>query len=195
MGKVQTKGSAKLTPEEISEQMRERVMTRWRKADPNRNKPTADAVALVSLACSMGATVGRICEVLDISPKKFRKFMQESPEFAEAVKAGRSIEHDALVNKLTEVALSGNVAAICFALKSRHNYVDQGAGTAALVENTVSINFVLPDSLSPEKYLKALTVSAQIIAPDAVTGALEQPGVKNKVLRQLSIERSEADAN
>jgi hypothetical protein len=177
-----------MDPEERSEMMRRRVMLRWQKADPLRNTPTKDAIALVSLACSMGATVGRICEVLDISPKKFRRFMETSPEFAEAVKGGRQIEHDALVNKLVEVALSGNVAALALALKGRHNLVDSGVGHATLVENKVAITFQLPGALSPEKYLQTLSATAEIIRPEDVTRVLAQSGVKGKLLKKLAIE-------
>jgi hypothetical protein len=184
-----------MDPEERSEMMRRRVMLHWQKQDPLRNTPTKDAIALVSLACSMGATVGRICEVLDISPKKFQKFMATSPEFAEAVKGGRKIEHDSLVNKLVDVALKGNIAAIIFALKSRHNYVDSGVGAATLVENKVAITFQLPAAQSPEDYLKGLRATAEIVKPDDVTRALANPAVKGAVLKQLAIERSKETDN
>jgi len=176
-----------LSPEERSEEMRRRVMVRWQRADPLRNKPTRDAIELVRLACGMGATVQRICEVLDISESKFRRFM-ESPEFAAAVKAGRQYEHDALCNKLIEVALKGNVTALIFALKSRHNYVDSGVGAATVVENKVSVNFVLPDSMKPEQYLETLTAKAEVIAPRDARAALTAPGVKGKVLKALAVE-------
>lgn len=178
-----------MSPEERHEEMRRRVMLRWQKADPLRNKPTRDAIELVRLACGMGATVQRICEVLDIPERKFRRFM-EDPEFANAVKGGRQYEHDALVNKLTELALKGNVSALIFSLKSRHNYVDSGVGAATVVENKVSVNFVLPDSLQPKQYLEALAANAQVIAPRDAARALAAPGVKGKVLKQLAMEGS-----
>jgi hypothetical protein len=175
-----------MSPEERHEEMRRRVMLRWQKADPNRNKPTAAAIELVRYACATGATIGRICEVLDISEHKFHRFMRESPEFSATVKAGRQIEHDALVNKLVEVALKGNPGCLIFALKARHNYNDSGNGTATLVENKVSVNFVLPDSLKPEDYLKMLTAKAEVISPSDAAHALEQPGVKGAVVKQLA---------
>ncbi len=188
------KQTVKMTPEERSEEMRRRVMARWMKADPFRNKPTKEAIELVRMACELGATQKRICEVLDISETKFKRFL-EDPAFAAAVKGGRAYEHDSLVNKLTELALKGNIAAIIFALKSRHNYVDSGVGAATLVENKVSINFTLPDALPAEKYLQTLTATAEVIAPRDAFAALAQPGVKGKVLKQLSIERAEEKHN
>ncbi|MGB6943781.1 MAG: hypothetical protein WBE37_15385 [Bryobacteraceae bacterium] len=184
-----------MTPEERSEEMRRRVMMRWQKQDPLRNKPSAAAIELVKQACAMGATVQRICEVLDIPEGKFKRFMKESEDFREAVKAGRQYEHDSLANKLIELALKGNISAFIFSLKSRHNYVDSGVGAATVVENKVSVNFVLPDALKPERYLETLTASAEVIAPRDAVRALAQPGVKGKVLRQLAIERSEENDN
>ncbi len=184
-----------MTPGERSEEMRRRVMMRWQKADPLRNMPTAAAIELVRLACGIGATVQRICEVLDIPEKKFRRFMDTSPEFKAAVQAGRQYEHDALANKLIELALKGNISALIFALKSRHNYVDSGVGAATVVENKVSVNFVLPDALKPEQYVETLAANAQVIAPSDARRALAAPGVKGKVLRQLAIERSEENDN
>ena len=54
------------------------------------------------------------------------------------------------VNKLTEAALNGNVTALIFALKSRHNYVDSGVGAATLVENKVAITLPNPGFLVAE---------------------------------------------
>jgi len=187
--KTKAKNIQELTPEERHEEMRRRVMIRWQKADPLRNKPTRDAIELVRMACGMGATIQRICEVLDIPEKKFRRFM-EDPEFAAAVKSGRQYEHDALCNKLVEVALKGNVTALIFALKSRHNYVDSGVGAATVVENKVSVNFVLPDAMKPEQYVEALAANAEVIAPRDARAALAAPGVKGKVLKQLAMEGS-----
>ena len=183
-----------MTPEERSEEMRRRVMLRWQKQDPLRNKPSAAAIELVKQACAMGATVQRICEVLDIPEGKFKRFLKD-PDFAAAVKAGRQYEHDALANKLIELALKGNISALIFSLKSRHNYVDSGVGAATVVENKVSVNFILPDALKPEQYVETLASNAQVIAPCDARRALAAPGVKGKVLKQLAIERSEENDN
>ena len=118
--------------------------------------------------------------------------METSPEFKAAVQAGRQYEHDALVNKLVEVALKGNVAALCFALKTRHNYNDTGSGNA-VIENKVAITFQLPAALSSADYLKSLTATAEVIKPGDAARALAQPGVKGKVLKQLAMEDKHAE--
>ncbi len=176
-----------MTPEEVSEEARRRVMLRWK----DKTQCTPVVLELVRMACAEGATVGSICAYLDISERKFYSWMDKFPEFAATVKAGRAIEHDRLVNKLVNMALMGNVPCLIFALKSRHNYVDSGVGAATLVENKVSINFTLPDAMKPDDYLKTLTVSAEVIQPGDAARALAKPGVKGKVLKQLEMERGE----
>lgn len=170
-----------LTPEEVVEEMRRRIMLRWK----DKTKVCPATIELVRHACAMGAAVGRIVDVLAISERTFYRFMDTSPEFAAAVKSGRSIEHDRLCNKLVEMALQGSVPSLIFALKSRHNYVDSGVGATTLVENKVSITFTVPDSLKPEQYLQTLTATAEVIAPGEAARALSKPGVKRAVLKEL----------
>jgi transposase-like protein len=157
---------------------------RWR----DKTRPNAAALELVREACADGATVMNICAVLGISDWTFRSWRDKYPEFNQAVESGRAIEHDRLVGKLNEVALAGNVTALIFALKSRHNYVDSGVGNATRVENKVSIQFVLPDALSPKQYLDNLTATATTIAPGDARAALEKPGVKAKVMKELALD-------
>jgi len=168
------------TPEEISEEMRRRIMARWK----DKTRVTPATIELVKYACAMGATVGRICDVLEISERTFYRFMDTSAEFAAAVKGGRQIEHDRLVNKLVDMALSGNVACLIYALKARHGLLDNQVNH--VIENKVAITFSLPDSMKPDDYLKTLTAKAEVIQSDDVTRALAKPGVKGKVLKELT---------
>ena len=170
------------TPEEISEKKRRAIMARWK----DKTRVTPATLELVREACADGATVGNICAVLGISDWTFRHWKDKYPEFAEAVKAGRSIEHDRLANKLVEMALEGNVACLIFALKSRHNYNDAGTGT--VIENKVAITFQLPAALAPEQYLKTLTATAEVITPGDAARVLAKPGVKGKVIKALAME-------
>lgn len=177
-----------MTEQERREEMRRRIMIRWR----DKTKVTPATLELVKHACADGATVSNICHVLEINEHTFYRWKDTVPEFANAVREGRRIEHDRLVNKLTEVALAGNVTALIFALKSRHNYVDSGVGAATLVENKVAITFQLPDSLSPKQYLETLTAGATTIAPSDARRALDKPGVKTKVMKELGMEKADA---
>lgn len=174
----------KTTEADERDARRKALHNRWR----DRTRPNAAALELVREACADGATVMNICAVLGISDWTFRSWRDKYPEFNQAVESGRAIEHDRLVGKLNEVALAGNVTALIFALKSRHNYVDSGVGNATRVENKVSIQFVLPDALSPKQYLDNLTATATTIAPGDARAALEKPGVKAKVMKELALD-------
>lgn len=169
------------TDEEKADAARRALAARWK----DKTKVTPVTLELVKHACASGATVGNIIDVLEISERTFYRFMDHSAEFAAAVKQGRSIEHDRLVNKLVEMALKENVTSLIFALKSRHNYVDSGVGAATLVENKVAITFQLPDALNPEDYLKTLTAKTRVIKPSDAARALAKPGVKGAVIKQL----------
>ncbi len=171
--------SPKLTPEEIREKNRRAIMARWR----DKTKVTAATLELVRGACADGATVGNICAVLGISDWTFRHWKDTVPAFAEAVKAGRMIEHDRLVNKLVEMALHGNVACLIYCLKARHGLLDNQVNS--VIENKVAITFQLPDAMKPDQYLKTLTATAEVVKPDQVTRVLAKPGVKGKVLQEL----------
>lgn len=173
-----------LTPEETSEMKRRAIMARWK----DKTKPNAATLELVREACADGATVGNICAVLGISDWTFRHWKDKYPDFAEAVKAGRQIEHDRLVNKLVEMALNGNVSCLIYCLKARHGLLDNQVNN--VVENKVAITFQLPDAMRPDDYLKTLTASAELIAPDDAKKALAKPGVRAKVLKELEAENA-----
>lgn len=177
---TKAKQAKNLTEDEISEVKRKAIMSRWK----DKTKPNAATCELVREACADGATVGNICAVLGISDWTFRAWRDKYPDFAEAVKAGRSIEHDRLVNKLVSMALSGNVACLIYALKARHGMLDNQVNHVA--ENKVSINFTLPDALKPDDYLKTLTATAEVIKPGDAARALAKPGIKGKVLKELA---------
>src|SRR5262245_45767734 len=110
--------------------------------------------------------------------------MDSSPEFAAAVNEGRSIEHDRLVNKLVEMALGGNVAALIYALKARHGLLDNQVNQ--VIENKVAITFQVPEAMRPEDYLKSLTATSQVIPASDAARALAKPGVKRAVLKELA---------
>ncbi len=146
-------------------------------------EPPNNAAEIIETASEEGCTVLNICAALGIGRETFTRWRDQYPHIEAAFRAGRGREHDRLVNKLTEMALRGNVTAIIFSLKSRHNYIDSGVG--AVVENKVAITFQLPGSLSPEEYLKTLTAQTEVIRPEQAEKALAQPGVKRAVIRQL----------
>jgi len=172
----------KQTEEERRDAARRAIMARWK----DKTQVTPATLELVREACADGATVGNICAVLGISDWQFRAWRDKYPEFAEAVKAGRMIEHDRLVNKLVSMALDGNVACLIYCLKARHGLLDNQVNN--VIENKVAITFQLPDAMKPEQYLKTLAATAEVIAPGDAGRALAKPGIKGKVLKELGTE-------
>ena len=98
---IKNREKPKMTPEEKADSARRALAHRWK----DKTKVTPVTLELVKHACAGGATVGNIVDVLEISERTFYRFMDTSPEFAAAVKQGRSIEHDRLVNKLVETGI------------------------------------------------------------------------------------------
>ncbi len=168
-----------LSPEELSEMKRKAIMARWK----DKTKPSAPTYELIRDACADGATVANICHVLNIVEDTFYRWKDTYPEFAKAVKEGRRIEHDRLVNKLVEMALSGSVPCLIYALKARHGLLDNVVNN--VIENKVAITFQLPDAMRPEDYLRTLTAEAEVIKPGDVTRVLAKPGVKKAVIKEL----------
>lgn len=126
-------------------------------------EPPKDAAELIEKAASQGCTVAQIAAALTVSPQTFRRWKDEHPEIKAAFDAGRAAEHDALVGSLFVAATEkGNITAGIFLLKSRHGYIEG----VPLVQNSVSVNFTLPGAMTPEQYVKTLTMEAQIVSPE-----------------------------
>jgi hypothetical protein len=149
------------TPEQAaaSEAARAHILVRW----ADRQAPPENAAEIIAAAAENGCTHGEICKALGIGRPKFKEWL-ESPVYGPALQAamaeGKQVEHDRLVGLLMTAATTGtckgSLVAILFMLKTRHAYIEG----AALVQNSVSINYQLPAPLSPEDYM-------QMVAPGA----------------------------
>ncbi len=125
-------------------------------------EPPKDAVELIERAAAQGCTVAQIAAALAVSPQTFRRWKDDHPEIKAAFDSGRAAEHDALVGALFDQAVNkNNTTAALFLLKCRHGYVEG----VPLFHNSVSVNFTLPGAMTPEQYVKTLTIDAQIIQP------------------------------
>ncbi len=160
---------------------REKMLAATRKA--NRIDPPDNAAELIRRGAENGATLEQMSKALGVSPHTLERWRKEHPEIEQAIQQGKKVEHDKLVGKLFELAMAGNVTCILFALKSRHNYSDQGV---PLVENRISINYQLPAAQQPEQYLQALAAEAQVIQPEQAQKLLVDPRTKRAVVRELT---------
>lgn len=139
----------------------------------HKKEPPENVVEVIEKMASRGADTRSIARSLGCSDKVLKRWREENEELEEALKNGRSREHDALVGTLLDTAVNGKgaqaVTAAIFLLKCRHGYrenepVDQGGPQ-------VNITFELPGSVDPKTY------EAQVLQK-----AIEQPkkGKKKK---------------
>ena len=77
----------------------------------------------------------------------------ENEDAQDALDAGRSVEHLALYGKLMEKAMAGDIIALLFLLKCRHNYRETVDVTQT---NAVQITFQIPGALDPANYAKLI---------------------------------------
>jgi hypothetical protein len=146
-------------------------------------EPQQDAADLIQKACENGCTVLQIAEALGVSQQTLRRWRDERPEIEQAFQVGRAVEHDRLVNSLfTAATQKGNITAAIFLLKARHGYVEG----VPLVQNSVSVNFTLPGAMTPEQYVKTLTVEAQLLQPEQARQLAGDRKVRKALKNELS---------
>lgn len=150
-------------------------------------EPPKNAAELIQKACENGCTILQIANALDVSMQTLRRWREERPDIEQAFQQGRAIEHDRLVGALFEQAVNkSNTTAAIFLLKARHGYVEG----VPLVQNSVSVNFTLPGAMTPEQYVKTLTIEAQIVQPEQAQ-RLASDGKVRKALKSSIARRDE----
>jgi hypothetical protein len=97
---------------------------------------------------------------------------------------GRQIEHDKLVGKLFQLAMKGNLTAIIFSLKARFGYREGETP----IQNTVSVNFILPKSLSPEEYAAKVAKEALLMPAHDAARLAATPEVRRELAKDLKPE-------
>ncbi len=167
----------KPSKEEISAIKRRAIAARWR----DRAAPPANAAAIIQKACENGCNLGQVAEALGVGRGKLREWLDKYPELQAAMTEGRQVEHDVLVGKLHELAMRGNLTAIIFALKARFGYREGEAP----VQNTVSVNFVLPRSLTPEEYAAKVARESRLLAPGEAERLARLPEVRRELAKDL----------
>lgn len=102
-----------------------------------------------------GAREVDIARELKMSVRVWQEIRKEDEKALAAWEAGRAVEHEALLGVLFDKAMSGNIAAAMFLLKTRFGYRekgDDGSGSA----DRVTVEFKLPAPLAPEQYVTML---------------------------------------
>ncbi len=157
----------------------------------NTKEPPVNVLEIVEMACRNGCTVHQIAEALGIDRKLFAEWRERYPDIETAMTAGRAVEHDKLFGALFKAAThetKPNLIAAIFLLKCRHSYREGEAP----VSNTVSINFMLPKSMSPEQYAAKLASETQLLPPGEAARLARLPEVQRELakdLKRIEVER------
>jgi hypothetical protein len=106
---------------------------------------------------SRGHSERDIARALGMSPTTWTRLKNDHPEAQDALDAGRSVEHLKLYGKLMEKAMAGDIVALLFLLKCRHNYRETVDVTQT---NAVQITFQIPGALDPAGYAKLISPQA-----------------------------------
>jgi hypothetical protein len=153
-------------------------------------EPPTNAAEIVQKACENGCTNDQIATALGIGRKLLNEWKERYPAIEEAFHLGRAVEHDALVNSLFVAATQkGNITAGIFLLKARHGYVEG----VPLVQNSVSVNFTLPGAMTPEQWVKSLTVEAQLVQPEQARALASEPKLRKTLKNELYRHDAEAE--
>ena len=114
-----------------------------------RKEPPAGAVDIIRDAAARGASKMGIAMALGANVTVLARWLDEHPEFQEALDHGREKERHVLHTVLYDAAVKGNIVAAMFILKCKFGWRE---GDQAEQGNRVSINFQLPGALTPEQY-------------------------------------------
>lgn len=146
--------------------------------------PPPNAADLIRRASEGGCSQRQIARALAIDIPKLKRWLVEYPELQTAMMEGRGVEHDMLVGKLHEMAMGGNIIAVLFALKAKFGYREGEAP----VQNTVSVNFILPKSLTPAEYAARLAKETLLLPPGDAVQLAALPEVRKELAKDLKRE-------
>ncbi len=128
----------------------------WHKEAPGGTVVLDQAgLALVEEHAKEGAPNTRIAAALGISRYCFADLLRRQPDAQEALAKGRSANEQELVEILMAKARKGDTVACLFLLKARHGYRE---GEARESDSRPNVIINLPDSISPQEYLKNIKV-------------------------------------
>ncbi len=97
----------------------------------------------------------KICRALGMGFRAWRRILAEDADAGALWAEALAIERDAIVGKLFDRAMEGDVQAARFMLGARHGLREQG-GTGDATRSSVTIN--LPGSMSAKQYERLITV-------------------------------------
>jgi hypothetical protein len=118
---------------------------------------TRSGLEVITEMAARGNSQATIAKHLGCAQSTLSKLVHDRQAVGEAWREGRGRLEDELVGHMLTLARKGNVAATIFALKSMCGYTDQPQPREDRGSN-ITIN--LPGAMSPEQYMRSITVEA-----------------------------------
>jgi len=120
-----------------------------RKVAPG-NQPLRGTAQKIEQWASEGWNKRAVARGLGVSLDTLNTWMEDHPRLRDAWYAGRETEHRKLYGKMMEQVESGNMTAIIFALKTRHEYREHAPIADDNAAPRVTIN--LPAPMTPDQF-------------------------------------------
>lgn len=134
---------------------------------------TDTGLEFIKRRASDGASQNLIAAELGLTKTTLQKLFQRDDRCRVAWEHGAAIEEMELVEILKASARKGYAVAALFLLKTRHGYQETGPAPAT----APNITIVLPDSYSPEQYMRTINVPPTKITRPATAALGHNPEV------------------
>jgi hypothetical protein len=115
---------------------------------------TAAGIEAVRILAAAGRTQNSIASALGIGRSTLKACFERQEAVRLAYEAGNAADEQFWLDVLRSAAAKGAFIPAMFILKSRHGYRENDAAP----DTRPNVTIVLPDALSPEQYMRAITV-------------------------------------
>ncbi|MDO8878390.1 MAG: hypothetical protein Q8M24_08385 [Pseudolabrys sp.] len=125
---------------------------------------TDTGLEFIKRRASDGASQNLIAAEMGLTKATLQKLFQRDERCRVAWEHGAALEEMELVDILKQAARKGYAVAALFLLKTRHGYTE----TAAPPTTAPNITIVLPDSYTPEQYMRVINERPKVTRPVAL---------------------------
>lgn len=132
---------------------------------PRKNPPSNAVVEIRSLAAA-GSTYVGIAKRFRVSKETLTRWLDDDPALAESFEQGKDEEREKLHNALSVKALSGDIVAAMFLLKSRHKYDDKAGQRidVSVDARTQSVMYVVDHGSNSEWEIKCAEQQRKLVS-------------------------------
>lgn len=131
------------------------------------NAPIRGTAQKVQKWAAGGSSKRAVAKSLGVSLETLNEWMERHPRLRDAWYAGREEEHQRIYNRMMAAIDEGNVTAMIWMMKTRHDYREHAPIADA---NAPRITINLPSPMTPEQF-RALRQPGRVIDHDAAPHA------------------------